>query len=181
MSTVDRCGKIPEDFLPKMNRAERRSAAALAKKLSTQKHRPPRQPGKPIRPWPHEVRHVFAPIEQIFDELRQGEITEINGNPAFRDSEWNWFTVSPAIAGWVDTWQRLNQQFGLNIDLAPLQALGEALDTGAMLTMPDVEAAYQVIVRCREAYRGMDVYAVKRVVRDSELAILLADSVMGKE
>lgn len=59
-----------------MNRAERRAAAALAKKLAApQKHRPPRQPGKPIRPWPHEVRHVFAPIEQIFDELRQGEIT----------------------------------------------------------------------------------------------------------
>lgn len=160
-----------------MNRAERRAAAALAKKLATQKHRPPRQPGKPIRPWPHEVRHVFAPIEQIFDELRQGEITEVAGQPAFRDSEGNWFTVSPAIAGWVDTWQRLNQQFGLGIDLAPLQALGEALDAGAMLTMPDIEAAHQVIVRCREAYRGMDVYAVKRVVRDSELAILLADAV----
>lgn len=34
-----------------MNRAERRAAAALAKKLAApQKHRPPRQPGKPIRP-----------------------------------------------------------------------------------------------------------------------------------
>jgi hypothetical protein len=135
-----------------MNRAERRAAAALAKKLSTQKHRPPRQPGKPIRPWPHEVHHVFSPIEQVFDELRQGVITEIAGQPAFRDGEGNWFTVAPAIAGWVDTWQRLNQRLGLGIDLAPLQALGEALDAGAMLTVADVEAAYQVIVRCGYGY-----------------------------
>ena len=83
-----------------MNRAERRAAAALAKKLAApQKRRPPRQPGKPIRPWPHEVRHVFAPIEQMFEELRQGEITEIDGHPAFRDGEGNWLTVAPAIAG----------------------------------------------------------------------------------
>lgn len=110
-----------------MNRAERRAAAALAKKLAApQKHRPPRQPGKPIRPWPHEVRHVFAPIEQVFDELRQGVITEIDGQPAFRDGEGNWFAVAPAIAGWVDTWRRLNQRLGLGIDLAPLQALGWA-------------------------------------------------------
>lgn len=164
-----------------MNRAERRAAAALAKKLSTQKHRPPRQPGKPIRPWPHEVRHVFAPIEQVFDELRQGVITEIAGQAAFCDGEGNWFTVAPAIAGWVDTWQRLNQRLGLGIDLAPLQAMGESLDAGAMLTVADVEAAYQVIVRCREAYRVMDVNAAKAAARDSDLAILLADSVMSKE
>lgn len=165
-----------------MNRAERRAAAALAKKLAApQKHRPPRQPGKPIRPWPHEVRHVFAPIEQVFDELRQGEITEIAGQPAFCDGEGNWFTVAPAIAGWVDTWQRLNQRLGLGIDLAPLQALGESLDTGAMLTMPNVEAAYQVIVRCREAYRMMDVNAAKAAARDSDLAILLAEATVKKE
>ena len=165
-----------------MNRAERRAAAALAKKIATpQKHRPPRQPGKPIRPWPHEVRHVFAPIEQMFEELRQGEITEIDGHPAFRDGEGNWFTVAPAIAGWVDAWQRLNQRLGLGIDLAPLQALGEALDAGAMLTMFDVESAYQVIARCREAYRVMDVNAAKAAARDSDLAILLAEATVKKE
>lgn len=165
-----------------MNRAERRAAAALAKKLAApQKHRPPRQPGKPIRPWPHEVRHVFAPVEQVFDELRQGVISEIDGQPAFRDSEGNWFTVAPAIAGWVDTWQRLNQRLGLGIDLAPLQAMGEALDAGAMLTVADVEAAYQVIVRCREAYRVMDVNAAKAAARDSDLAILLAEATVKKE
>ena len=162
-----------------MNRAERRAAAALAKKLAAQKHRPPRQPGKPIRPWPHEVRHVFAPVERMFDELRRGEITEIDGQPAFCDGEGNWFTVAPAIAGWVDTWQRLNQRLGLGIDLAPLQALGESLDTGAMLTVADVETAYQVIVRCREAYRVMDVNAAKAAARDSDLAILLADATVN--
>lgn len=165
-----------------MNRAERRAAAALAKKLAApQKHRPPRQPGKPIRPWPHEVRHVFAPIEQMFEDLRRGEISEIDGQPAFRDGEGSWFTVAPAIAGWVDTWRRLNQRLGLGIDLAPLQALGEALDAGAMLTVADVEAAYQVIVRCREAYRVMDVNAAKAAARDSDLAILLAEATVKKE
>lgn len=107
-----------------MNRAARRAAAALAKKLATQqKYRPPHPPGKPIRPWPHEVRHVFAPIEQMFEELRQGEITEIDGHPAFRDSEGNWFAVAPAIAGWVDAWPlRSNKRLGLGIDLAILLA-----------------------------------------------------------
>lgn len=165
-----------------MNRAERRAAAALAKKLAApQKHRPPRQPGKPIRPWPHEVRHVFAPIEQMFEDLRRGEISEIDGQPAFRDGEGNWFTVAPAIAGWVDAWQRLNQRLGLGIDLAPLQALGEALEAGAMMTMSNVEAAYQVIVRCREAYRMMDVNTAKAAARDSDLAILLAEATVKKE
>lgn len=50
-----------------------------------------------------------------------------------------------------------------------------------MLTMPNVEAAYQVIVRCREAYRVMDVNAAKAAARDSDLAILLAEATVKKE
>lgn len=153
-----------------MNRTQRRAA----KKAKPPAKPAPRRPGKIIRPWPHEVHHVFAPIEWMFDELRQGKITEMAGQAAFRDIEGNWFTVVPAITGWIDVWQQLNQRYGLNIDLAPLQALADALEHNELMTQGDIEAAYRVIARCRQAYRNMDVYEVKSIVTTIEIAIALA-------
>ena len=159
-----------------MNRTERR-AAARAKPL------PPHylrcKPGRVIKPWPHEVHRVFAPIEWMFDELRRGEITELAGQAAFRDIDGGWFAAAPALEGWLDTWQRLDRQYRLGIDFAPLQRLAGALEHNELMTAGDIEAAYAVIAQCREAYREMDVHAVKSVVKTTESVIALEEAGKG--
>ena len=161
-----------------MNRAQRR-VEARAKPLPCMPRYLNRQPGKIIKPWPHEVHRVFAPIEWMFDELRRGEITELAGQAAFRDIDGGWFAAVPALEGWLDTWQRLDHQYRLGIDFAPLQRLASALEHNELMTAGDIEAAYAVIARCREAYREMDVYAVKSVVKTTEIVIALEDA--GKD
>lgn len=162
-----------------MNRKQRR---AVAKSRANPHRRPPRKPGQIIKPWLHEVHRVFAPIEWMFDELRRGEITELNGEAAFRDIDGSWFTVVPALTGWIDTWSRLNQRHALGIDFAPLQQLADALEYNELMTGDDIEAAYAVIARCREAYRNMDVYEVKDTVKTTEIVIALEDTgAAGKE
>ncbi|AXK39646.1 hypothetical protein [Crenobacter cavernae] len=154
-----------------MNRTQRRSAARTKPAMP-----PRRRYTGPNRPTLAEVHQVFAPIDWMFDEMRQGEVSEMSGVAAMRDVERNWYQIGPALAGWIDCWQRLDRRFSLGLDLTPLCELGRKLDDGELMTMAEIDAAYAVINRCRELYRQMDVYEVKTVVRTTEIVIALEEA-----
>lgn len=148
-----------------MNRAQRRQASRLSRR--TQHHA---KRNGIVKPWLHEIHYVFAPIDAVFDQLKTGEIMcDEKGTPIFRDFEGKLYELCPAIDGWVETWDAIARKWGFELDLEPLAKLSRKLNYGVILTPADVEAGHAVINRCRELFRGMDVYAVKSEVRTQEI------------
>jgi len=152
--------------------------------LANTKHKPRKRYRRDLRrvakcrPMLDEIYRVFQPLEHVFNELKRGEITcTAQGVPIFPDDDGTYYEIVPALSGWIDLWQRMDEQCALGIDLKPLTQLVGKLNYMMPLTPDDVQRAYDVINQQRQAYRGMDVFAVKKLVRTQEIAIALHNKI----
>ena len=77
---------------------------------------------------------VFDMPQTILDKICNGEIEAHQGVPVFRDNTGELCEVCPALAGWIFTWQRINDQLGSGLDLNPLKRLHNKLHADMPLT-----------------------------------------------
>jgi hypothetical protein len=122
---------------------------------------------------PHEVDHVFRPLDQIFAQLRAGEVDAERGTPVFLAGKDHWAAICPALEGWIATWQLIGERFRLGIDQTPLDSLRRKLDAGMPMVPGEVEAAAAVIGAQRVAYARLNAHEVKAISRTAEIKLEL--------
>ncbi|QBC44432.1 hypothetical protein [Iodobacter fluviatilis] len=134
---------------------------------------------KVLTPTIFEVRSAFLLIDQMFDDLRTGqlEFASIEGGPeyaVFRDKHDDRLPIVPALDGWINCWERLGKDMHFSIDQQPLRVLMQVLDIpDAYLTSEQIAAASAVVENQRRMYRTLDVYKVRSTAVTEQTAILL--------
>jgi hypothetical protein len=124
------------------------------------------------RPLPHEVDLVFRPLDLMFAQLRAGEIDAVQGRPVFRSFEGELCEVCPALEGWIESWRLIDQRFGLDIGVKPLETLRRKLYYSIPLETAEVDAAWATVCAERVAYaQKLDVHKVKSIVRTAEIKL----------
>lgn len=130
-----------------------------------------------LRPTLIEQHRAFYLVDQVFDQLKRGEVDAIQGEPHFMDPiDGRWYQLAAAMDGWCEAWARLIRRYRLDhINLAPVLQLVRMLHNGAPVTPDLVDRARETIDAARKAYRGMDVAVVRQIIRDTRISIELQD------
>jgi hypothetical protein len=147
-----------------MNRAMRRAL----------KHGKRQQPEKVV-PLPALLDEftIFDIPERILQKLQNGEIEALQGRPVFIDNTGELQEVCPALEGWIFTWQRISDQMGLNLNIAPLGKLHNKLQACMLLTPRDVMEGQAALASIRNVYRMIDREQLRSIAKDSQIMILM--------
>jgi hypothetical protein len=127
---------------------------------------------RPRTPLLHEVDQVFAPIDRFIDQLKAGEVyCDSTGCTLFQDNEGNLYEAGPAVLGFAEVWEKLAQKFALNVDTVTLYQWANRLKYNMPIDPVFVAQLERSIDGIRSAYRSMDVFQTKSVVRTEEIRI----------
>jgi len=119
---------------------------------------------------------IFDMPQTILDKLRNGEIEAYQGRPVFRDNTGAICEICPALSGWIYTWQRINDELGLNINLDPLGRLHNKLQADMPLQLADIEAAETTLTTMRQVFRASDRRQIASIAKTAQIAILIEES-----
>lgn len=127
-----------------MNRAMRRAAAKSK----------PMQPPKVV-PLPALLDEftVFDHIDTLFLKIGNGHIETVQGVPVFRDNEGKLNQVCPALQGWIETWQMINEKLGLVIPIQHFQLICNKLHYDTIITERDLKLATATNAYCKAVFR----------------------------
>lgn len=127
-----------------MNRAMRR-AAAKAKPM----------PPTKVVPLPALLDEftVFDHIDTMLQKIGNGYIESVQGVPVFRDNEGKLNQVCPALQGWIETWQMINEKLNLVIPVQHLQSICNKLHYAMPITERDLKLATATNAYCKAVFR----------------------------
>lgn len=131
-----------------------------------------RRPG-PQRPTFTDMYKAFGCIDAMLGRLADGWIHEIQGATVFKNPQDGvWYDIPEALAGWIALWERIDAKYGLGLDLAPAHKLANRLRYSTPITPELVQQCAAIVVQCKRAYRGMDVYEIGAIVKTQLVANL---------
>lgn len=134
---------------------------------------------KPRKPTIFEVRSAFILIDQMFDDLKTGnlEFASIDGGAefaVFTDIDGDHQPVVPSLDVWIRCWEGMAEGMGFEVDQADLRALVTRLEgADPQVTQEQIAAARAVVDMQRQIYRCLDVYQVKDVSNTERIKIAL--------
>lgn len=126
---------------------------------------------RPQRPNIADMMKAFGCIDAMLSRLAQGWIHELQGAAVFKNPEDGvWYEIPAAMEGWVALWERLDTRYDLLLDLGPARKIIARLRYGTPIP-PELVAQCQAVVdQCKRAYRRMDVYEIRGVVKTQLIA-----------
>lgn len=150
-----------------MNRAQRRQAERNERRNITHSER--------VVPLPSLLDEftVFDMPQSILNQISNGSIDAIQGIPVFRDNEGVWTEITPALEGWILTWEMINEQLGLNINLLPLTIIRKRLHSNTPITRENIAAAQTCMVDCRKAFRSSKRKQITSIAKTAQTKILI--------
>jgi len=150
-----------------MNRAQRRQAERNERRNITH--------GDRIVPLPALLDEftVFDMPQSILDQISNGAIDAMQGVPVFRDNEGVWTEIIPALEGWILTWEMINEQLGLNINLLPLTIIKKRLHSNTPITRKNITAAQTCMIDCRKAFRSSKRQQIVSIAKKTQTKILI--------
>lgn len=134
---------------------------------------------KPRKPTIFEVRSAFILIDQMFDDLKTGnlEFASIDGGAefaVFTDIDGDRQPIVPSLDAWIKCWEGMGKEMGFEVDQADLRALVTRLEgADPQVTQEQIAAARAVVDMQRQIYRCLDVYQVKDVSNTERIKIAL--------
>lgn len=129
-----------------------------------------RRPG-PQRPTFTDMFKAFGCVDAMLARLSEGWIHEIQGAAVFRNPQDGvWYDIPEALAGWIALWERIDAKHGLGLDMDPARKIANRLRYGSPITPELVQQCAALVVRCKRAYRGMDVYEIGSLVKTQLIA-----------
>jgi hypothetical protein len=118
---------------------------------------------------------VFDMVQTMMDKISNGAIEAYRGEPVFRDNAGSLCYVCPALKGWIETWELINDQLGTNINLQPIGRIHNKLDAGMVLTESEITAGKDSLQAMRLVFRASDRSRIASIARSAQIKILLED------
>lgn len=126
---------------------------------------------RPVRPNFADMMKAFGCIDAMLARLAEGWIHEIQGAAVFRNPQDGvWYEIPAAMEGWIALWERLDARYQLGIDLGPARKVVARLRYGTPIPPEMVAQCQAVVDQCKRAYRRMDVYEIRGVVKTQLIA-----------
>lgn len=118
-----------------------------------------------------DMMKAFGPVDAMLARLADGWIHELQGAAVFHNPQDGvWYEIPAALEGWVALWERLDTRYDLLLDLGPARKIIARLRYGTPIP-PELVAQCQAVVdQCKRAYRRMDVYEIRGVVKTQLIA-----------
>lgn len=116
---------------------------------------------------------VFDMPQTILDQISHGSVDSVQGVPVFRDNSGVWNEITPALSGWIFTWQKLNHDLNLELNLNPLKTICGRLENNVPITKENIRAALQCLNECRAAFRRSDRKKIVDIAKTAQIAILM--------
>ncbi len=150
-----------------MNRSERRQAEKNARKGIVYQER--------VVPLPALLDEftIFDIPQSILTQISHGAIDSIQGVPVFRDNTGEWCEVTPALAGWIFTWEKLNAELNLKLDLTPLTIICKRLQNYTPITRENIGNALLCLDACRMAFRTNDRQRIAYISKNAQIQLYL--------
>lgn len=120
---------------------------------------------------------VFDMPQSILDQISHGAVDSIQGIPVFRDNAGVWTEISPSLSGWIFTWEKLNNELMLQLDLSALKTVCMRLQNNVPITQKNIKNALACLDSCRKAFRKSDRQKIVSVAKTAQLQILLNPSI----
>lgn len=118
----------------------------------------------------YRARVVFAPFYRLLNELRDGEVTAVQGVPMVEHGE-ELIEAAPAIHGWVACWDRIEERRRLHLSLPALTRIAKRLDTGSPVPPDLVAQARSTLDACFKAYKRLPLSIIRDCAQTEEIAI----------
>jgi len=116
---------------------------------------------------------VFDMPQTILEQISHGSVDSIQGVPVFRDNAGIWTEITPSLSGWIFTWQKLNRDLHLELNLNPLRTICARLENNVPVTKENIKNALACLDQCRKAFRASDRQKIVSVAKTAQLQILL--------
>ncbi|HEY9211063.1 MAG TPA: hypothetical protein VIO56_06595 [Methylotenera sp.] len=156
---------------PSGNRAQRRQAERNERRGKVYSER--------VIPLPSLLDEftVFDMPQSILEQISHGSVDSIQGVPVFRDNAGMWTEITPALSGWIFTWQKLNSELNLDLNLNPLRTICARLENSMPVTHENIKNALACLDSCRKAFRASDRQKIVSIAKTAQLQILLNPSI----
>ena len=122
-----------------------------------------------------DMARAFGPVDTALAQLAKGYILADGATPVCcydgRPLE-----LAPALAGLAEAWRSVLDHYRIDVDVAPLIRLADALAGGEMIPLELVDDCQALVIALKRAYRRMDVHQVKSLCNTVSIGILLADA-----
>lgn len=150
-----------------MNRAARRQSERSARRGINHAER--------VIPLPRLLDEftIFDIPQSILTQISHGAIDSIQGVPVFRDNTGEWCEVTPALAGWIFTWEKLNVELNLKLDLTPLTIICKRLQNYTPITRENIGNALLCLDACRAAFRHNDRQRIASISKNAQIQLYL--------
>jgi len=119
---------------------------------------------------------VFDMPQTILEQISHGSVDSIQGIPVFRDNTGVWTEITPALSGWIFTWQKLNRDLHLELNLNPLRTICARLQNNVPITRENIKNALECLNACRQAFRTSDRKQIVSIAKTAQIAILIETS-----
>jgi len=116
---------------------------------------------------------VFDMPQTILDQISHGSVDSIQGVPVFRDNAGVWTEITPSLSGWIFTWQKLNRELSLELNLNPLRTICARLENNVPVTKENIRNALKCLDECRKAFRVSNRQKIVSIAKTAQLQILL--------
>jgi hypothetical protein len=116
---------------------------------------------------------IFDIPQRIFDQISNGSIDAVQGVPVFRDNEGALCEVTPALLGWIVTWEKISHDHHLGLTLLAMTSVCKRLEASTPLTRLIIGQAQVELNACRAAFRLADRKAIMATAKTAQLQILL--------
>lgn len=150
-----------------MNRTQRRQAERNARRGISYAERV-----IPLPPLVDEFT-IFDIPQSILTQISHGAIDSMQGVPVFRDNTGEWCEVTPALAGWIFTWEKLNAELELRLDLSPLNIICKRLQSFTPITRENIGNALLCLDACRMAFRTNDRQRIAYISKNAQIQLYL--------
>lgn len=113
---------------------------------------------------------IFGQITRFLDQLATGEVLCAGGKPIFTADDGHQYVAAPAIAGWVELWERVAAKYQLQMSVRHLAQLGRYLENNVPITAQLIASARQEIEDCRAHYRRLPLDLIRSEVTTQLIA-----------
>jgi len=122
---------------------------------------------------------VFDMPQRMLDEIKSDRLSvDAEGTPVFQDNHGVWQEITPSLAGWIVTWERILTTLtpaSPHCSLEGLKEINRNLNDDIDIEPETLALAIAEFEYCRHVFRNSDRSKIQSIAKTSQIAMLIKD------